>query len=167
MPAHSFAFGHMLVLQSIFKHLPSDLHKMLYFGEIMQRDFSKGGIYYIDLWPFSEPIIMIVDPDLATQATQTNSKISMQRPPSLQRWFAPFVGGPNLFDLPEKEWKPWRQLFNQGFSAGQNLSLVPLIVEESLTYCETLRKLARQGDIIKFDAITLRYIMDVMGRTMM
>lgn len=167
MPPHNFIFGHLIFLQSILKHVPSDLHKVLYFGEILQRDFAKQGIYYVDLWPFSEPFAMVMSPTLATQATQTNSKISMERPPPLRDWFAPLAGGPNLFDLPEKEWKPWRNIFNQGFGAAQIHSLVPDMVTESLVYLETLRNHAKQKDLIQLDAVTVRFIMDVMGRTVL
>ena len=167
MPPHSFLFGHLLVLQSVFKHVPADLNKLTYFGDIMERDFAEKGVYYIDLWPFSAPFLVITDLALAAQATQTNAKIACQRPPGLLPWFKPLAGGPNLFDLPEKEWKPWRSLFSQGFGAAQNLSLMPLMVEETLVFREKLRQEVDKGELFKLNPMCHRYVMDIMGRVVL
>lgn len=167
MPPHSFALGHLLFLQKTLKTIPSDLHKMLYFGEILQRDFAKQGIFYMDLWPFSEPFVFIMSPTLATQATQTNDKICMERPPQLDAWFKPLAGGPNLFDLPEKQWKPWRNIFNQGFSNTHTLSLVPGIVTEAHIYRQKLLEQAQKQEMFFLDPTTIRFMMDVMGRTVL
>ena len=163
MPLHSFAFGYLLVLQGIFKHVPADLTKMAYFGEIMERDFADKGVYYIDLWPCSAPFLIATDLTLATQATQTNAKMACQRPPGLIPWFKPLAGEPGLFDLPEKKWKPWRSLFSQGFGAAQILSLFPFMVEETFVFRGKLRREALKGELFKLNPMCHRYIVDIMG----
>lgn len=110
-------------------------------------------------------ILVVISPNTATQATQTNVNLSMERPVFLRRFFKPIAGGPNLFDLPEREWKPWRAVFNKGFSADYSVSLVPGMVEETEWYKERLRMLAKEGRIFSLDDVTLRYAMDLIGRT--
>ena len=88
-----------------------------------------------------------VPPKVAIQAAQTNSDLSSERPALLSRFFKPIAGGPNLFDLPKRQWKPWRATFNKSFSTDHILSLVPGIVQETGVYCNTLRKLAKAGGI--------------------
>ena len=166
-PKHSFAFGHLLFLKSVINTLPADAHKMLVFGEILHRFFPQRGLYYIDLWPFSEPFLIVMKPTIAIQATQTNLKVATERPPALSAWFLPLAGGPNLFDLPGKDWKPWRAVFNKGFSADHLLSLVPNMVEEILVYRETLQQHAQRGTMFCLDPITLRLMMDLIGRTVL
>ena len=110
---------------------------------------------------------MIMSPDLAIQATQTSPEIASERPTRLDQFFRPLAGGPNLFDLPEKKWKPWRAVFNKGFSADHLSSLIPGMVEEALKYRDTLKKLALKGDLFQLDPITLRFTMDFIGRTVL
>lgn len=110
-------------------------------------------------------ILVVVSPDTSTQVTQTNPHLSMERPLLLRRFFKPIAGGSNLFDLPEKEWKPWRAIFSKGFSADHSVSLVPGMVKETRYYIDTLRKLAGKGEIFSLDDVTLRYAMDLIGRT--
>ena len=82
--------------------------------------------------------LTVVSPDSTTKATQTNPNLSMERPYLLRRFFISITGGSNLFDLPEKEWKPWRAALSKGFNADHILSLVPSIIKETLVYSRTL-----------------------------
>ncbi|KAL9127707.1 MAG: hypothetical protein Q9217_003458 [Psora testacea] len=93
--------------------------------------------------------------------------MSMQRPQLLPRFFQPFAGGPNLFDMREHEWKPWRAVFSKAFSAETTLSLVPGMVDETLTYCDTLRRHAEQKEIFQLDITTLRFTIDAIGKTIL
>ncbi|KAL9039021.1 MAG: hypothetical protein Q9214_005047, partial [Letrouitia sp. 1 TL-2023] len=95
--------------------LPKDAHYELAFGDICRQYFSTDGVFYIDLWPLSELYLAVISPTAAIQATQT-SGISCERPRLLERFFKPITGGPNLFDLSEKKWRPWRAVFNKGFN---------------------------------------------------
>ena len=91
----------------------------------------------------------------------------MQRPTLLPRFFRPIYGGPCLFDLPENKWKPWRAVFTKAFNAEHILSLVPGMVDETLIYCQTLEKLAAKGNIVHLDPVTLRFTIDVIGKTVL
>ena len=147
--------------------LPKGAHYQYAFGDIARKYFADEGVFYLDLWPVSGLFLTVVSPQVAIQATQTNPNISSERPSLLRRFFKPIAGGPNLFDLPEKEWKPWRTIFNKGFSADHVLTLVPGMVEETLLYQETLRGLARRQEMFFLDPITLRFTMDLVGRTIL
>lgn len=109
---------------------------------------------------------MIMSPTLATQATQT-SDIACERPPRLDEFFKPLAGGPNLFDLPENEWKAWRLVFNKGFSLDNLASFVPGMVEETLQYRHTLKRYAKSGELVRLDFVTLRFTIDFIGRTVL
>lgn len=165
-PGHNFFFGHLLYVKRMIDSLPPNAHYQYALGDIAREHFSKEGAYYLDLWPVSDLFLTVVSPQVATQI-HANPHISMERPSLLPRFFKPICGGPSLFDLPEKEWKPWRVVFSKGFSADHNLSLVPVIVEETLVYCETLRMYALKGEMFSLDLVTLRFTIDVIGRTML
>lgn len=65
--------------------------------------------------------------------------------------------------MPEEQWKPWREIFNPGFSASYILEQVPHIVQEVLVYCEILREHAQKGEIFSLDETLLRLTMDIIG----
>lgn len=163
MPAHNVIWGHLLTVKPIIDGLPKDAHPFYVFGEA-SRKFS--GMYYLDLWPFSPPFLMVTSATAAAQATQQNP-IALNRPLPLQDWFLPITGGPTLFDMPETEWKSWRALFNPGFSNSYLTSLIPQIVEETMVYRDVLSEHARKGDIFRLDATTLWFTMDLIGRITM
>lgn len=146
--------------------LPQGAHYELAFGDIFRQYFAKEGVFYLDLWPMSGLFLAVVSPNVATQAAQTSS-ISCERPPLLKRFFNPIAGGPNLFDLTENEWKPWRAVFNKGFSSDHSLSLVPGMTKITSTYCDTLRKLAQKEEMVYLDPTTLRFTMDMIGKTIL
>lgn len=132
----------------------------------MRQHFPKKGVFYVDLWPVSSLFMVVVSPQLAIQAAQTSS-IACERPYLLKRFFKPIAGGPNLFDLAEKEWKPWRGVFNKGFNSEHILSLVPGMTRTTRTYCDTLGKLAQKRELFHLDTITLRFTIDMIGETIL
>ncbi len=136
------------------------------FGNIYQDHFEREGAFFIDLWPMSGLCFAVVSPHIANSVQQT-SKLSMQRPYLLPRFFKPIAGGPNLFDMREEEWKPWRAVFSKGFSTEHFLSLVPGMVKETLVYAQTFRDLAKKQEMFSLDSVSLRYMMDVIGRTIL
>ncbi|MCJ1381280.1 hypothetical protein MMC17_004389 [Xylographa soralifera] len=89
----------------------------------------------------------------------------------LDMWpfIGPFLisGGPNLFSMQEEEWRPWRNLFNPGFSATYLLTLVPNIVRETLAYREVLKERAEAGKMFQLDEVTLWFTMDLIGAIVM
>lgn len=82
-------------------------------------------------------------------------------------FFKPICGGPSMFDLPEKERKPWRAIISKAFSADQNLSLVPGMVDKTLVYMDILRALSLKNWMFYLDPKTLRFTIDVIGRTIL
>ena len=146
--------------------LPPNAHYQNALGDIAREHFRDGGLFYIDLWPVSGLFITNVSPNVATQI-HANPEISMQRPTLLPRFFRPICGGPSLFDLPEQKWRPWRTVFTKGFNTEQVLSLVPGMVNETLIYCETLKRLAAKGELFYLDPVTLRFTIDVIGKTIL
>lgn len=147
--------------------LPRGAHFQYAFGDIARQHFTEQGALYIDLWPLSGLFLATVSPQVAVQAAQTNLTLATERPYLIKRFFKPIAGGPNLFDLPEEEWRPWRAVFSKGFSADHILSLVPGMVKETYTYCETLRRLAQKKELFYLDPTTLRFTMDMIGRTIL
>lgn len=165
-PGHNFFFGHLLYLKSMIDKLPRNAYYQSAFGDVAREHFSEEGAFYLDLWPVSGLFLVVVSPHVATQI-HANPAMSLQRPELLPRFFLPICGGPSIFDLPEEKWKPWRAVFSKGFSADHVLSLVPDMVDETSVYCDTLQALARQDTMFYLDSTTLRFTIDVIGKTVL
>ncbi|KAL8638805.1 MAG: hypothetical protein Q9228_004078 [Teloschistes exilis] len=118
------------------------------------------------MWPVSGILFIIVSPHIANQI-HANPHMSMQRPPLLPQFFKPIAGGPNMFDMREHDWKPWRAIFSKAFSAEYVVSLIPDMVDETMVYSETLKKFAEQKQMFQLDLITLRFTIDVIGKTIL
>ena len=166
MPEHSLIFGHLLAAKKAIDQLPSRAHPVLGFGHIARQQFPKHGIYYMDLWPIGVPFIMVTNPSMAIQATQTTG-IALHRPLELREWFASITGGPAMFDMEPEEWKPWRTWFNPGFSQANLGTLVGHMVEDTCVYRDILSEHARRGDIFQLNNLTLRFTMDLIGRSVL
>lgn len=147
--------------------LPKDAHYQYMFADIAREHFQSEGMFYIDLWPASGMMIIVTSPLVAAQVAQTNTEICYERAFMLRRFFKPIAGGPNLFDMTQREWRPWRAIFNKGFSTEQVTSLVPHVLRETEVYKQRLRDLARKQEMFYLDLVTLRFTMDVIGQTIL
>jgi hypothetical protein len=58
-------------------------------------------------------------------------------------------------------------VFNKGFNTEHFLSLVPSMVKECQVYAETFRDLARKKEMFYPGTVSLRFMMDVTGRTIL
>jgi cytochrome P450 len=166
-PNHSFLFGHLLYLKSILDRLPKDAHYQFGFATIAREEFAHEGAFYMDLWPMSGLFLAVVSPKIATEITQNNPKLTSDRPQLLRRFLKPITGGATIFDLDEKDWKPWRAVFNKGFHSEHMYGLVPSIVDEVQVFAKTLRGYAAKEELCLLDPITLRFTIDVIGRTVL
>ena len=146
--------------------LPPNAHYQSAMGDIARQHYLQDGLFYMDLWPVSGLLFVNVSPHIANQM-HANPAMSMQRPVLLPRWFYPICGGPSLFDMREHEWKRWKGVFSKVFSSELTLSLVPDMVDETLVCCESLNEMAENGEIFKLDLLTLRFTIDVIGKTIL
>ncbi|KAI4257703.1 MAG: hypothetical protein LQ352_001543 [Teloschistes flavicans] len=146
--------------------LPPNAHYQNALGDIAREHFQHEGCYYIDMWPVSGILFIIVSPHIANQV-HAHPDISMQRPQLLPRFFKPIAGGPNMFDMREHDWKPWRAIFSKAFSAEHVVSLIPDMVDETIVYSETLKNFAERKEMFQLDLTTLRFTIDVIGKTIL
>jgi cytochrome P450 len=147
--------------------VPKDCHYTYVFADIHRQNFQKEGAFYLDLWPLSGVTMAVFSPTMAAATMQTNYEIATSRPDMLQRFFKPIAGGPNMFDMAEPEWRPWRAVFSKGFNNEHFVSHLPGMIEETKIYAEILRGLAKKGEMFYLDLVTLRFMMDMIGKTLL
>lgn len=161
MPPWNPFLGHLTVIPPILKKLPSDATQFYLFHEIAKRFPQSDSLYYIDLWPFSGPMIIVSSPDIAYQACQ---ELDLPKPASLLGFFMPITGGNSMAAMNGDEHRMSRALFNQGFAQNVVLENTKKIVEEASVFVEHLRKHASKKDVFRLDDLACNYMMDVIGR---
>jgi cytochrome P450 len=122
------------------------------------------GLVYFDTWPISVPILAVFHPNMMAQFTQ---ETSLPKHDMLKEEFKPFSKGKDLLNLDGQEWKRWRSIFNQGFSAKNLLSFVPAIVEEVLVFRDWLKLVAETDDVVKLEGQAMKVTIDIIGRAVL
>jgi len=162
MPPHNIVLGHLGLAASIQKSLPSDAHGHYLADQIRQRYPDLGSTFYLDLWPFSDPMLVVTDPDVIAQFSAPDRLLPKH--PGVKTFMYPITGGYDLNCLDGETWKFWRKLFNPGFSAAHMQSLVPTVVEEVAIFRKDLLQRAEEGELFSFEDHALKLAIDVIGR---
>lgn len=157
MPKYNAAFGHLLVLKEHMDDLPVDCTTNTSFLKIAKQ--FPNGLFYFDLWPFANPLLIVNTPSAANQLAQA----PLDKPEQIYHAFRHLTDGPNLFTMKEERWKVWRVLFNPGFSASYMLELVPAIVKEAAVFCDLLHNHAQRAAMFQLENLTIKLTIDIIG----
>jgi cytochrome P450 len=161
MPKYNALSGHLLALKEQVDKLPPDCTINTPFL-MMAKDYPDG-IFYFDLWPISNPLLILSTPSASLQLAQA----PLDKPEQVNAAFEHLTGGKNLFTMPEAAWKPWRSLFNPGFSSSYMLELVPAIAKETKVFHDILQQHAGSSAIVQLENLTLKLTVDVIGAVAM
>jgi cytochrome P450 len=157
MPPWNWVTGHLLAAKIYMDRNPPDAHINTIASDIAD-DFGDTDVFLLDFWPFAPaPFLVVANPSVAREAI---SKYLLPKPKLFHQAFLAITGGPNLFTMMDQEWKPWRAIFNPGFSAAAMLDQVPAIVDSVSIFCNHLQQKASSG-IFELEELTLRLTMDV------
>lgn len=160
MPPWNPITGHLLSVLPLLKRFPKDIWQQATIGELCKNFPESDSLFYLDMWPFSHPLLIVSSPSMAIQACQEHD---LPKPGALKEFFRPFAGGDNLFTMNGAELKHSRALFNPGFNANYLLGETSHIVEEASVYVDILREHARKQDMFSLDEVTLWFTMDIIG----
>ncbi|KAE8371400.1 cytochrome protein [Aspergillus bertholletiae] len=164
MPKWAFATGNLRMLPGLMERHPKGSQQSEAFTLLSYEFPNSDNCFYIDVWPFTKPLLVVTSPDLAVQACQT---YALPKPPVLAKFFNPFAGGPNIFVMNGPEWKRARGLFNPAFSSSNIIEHTAHIVEEAQEFVGILREHAYKGDTFSLDKVTCNYVMDIIGYVVM
>ncbi|CZR60715.1 related to sterigmatocystin biosynthesis P450 monooxygenase STCS [Phialocephala subalpina] len=160
-PPHSLILGNLAIMGEGMKNYPADIHPQPLFTQL-GIDYKFDGIYYLDLYPFSESFIFILDPDLALQV-QSQPHLFPRHQFAIN-FLGGIVGKKSIFSTMGKEWQQQRSWFAPAFSMGHLLTLVPGMIEEVLVFKEKLTKFAVTGDTFVMNDEAMKLAIDLIGR---
>ncbi|OHF04466.1 cytochrome P450 [Colletotrichum orchidophilum] len=175
---HSFLFGNLLEAKKSFDSLPPGVHANYVLARLGEL-FGENGAFYLDTWPMADPMLVVLDPEMAHQ-TVYHPVTGLQKPPMLVGWFHPITGGPSQFDTNGRLWKDLHALFNPSFSNQNITAAVPIILGNIATFTERLRarvseaegeangrKSGSENGMFRLEPLMLDLITDVIGEVLL
>lgn len=167
MLPHSFLFGHLIEIGKVMAKgkLPPQCHThwlpLLFLEEY--PELAGKGIMYLDVWPISQPLISLYQPDLIAQINEGN----FAKAPLMKLEFDPMTEGRDLLTMEGQDWKRARATFNPGFSAKNLQSLIPEFVSEIQPFKQRMLKASKTGEVVKLEKWTTSLAVDVIGRAVL
>jgi hypothetical protein len=162
MPKWNPIFGHLLVLDKVFKEeqIPPGIQMPDAFARL-SRDFDEksNSLFYLDLWPFTGQLMLVSSPGYANQA-----ELALDRPSDLLWSLHPIAGGPCVFNTNGSIWKEAKNVFSTGFNANYIMSQMSEVLDEADVLIQMLKQCSMRRELIKLDEVIGRYTMDISGR---
>lgn len=158
MAPHHPLFGHLLLANDLLSKLPRDAHPYYVPGLIRQAIPDVGQVFYLDMWPFNPPMLVVSSPSVFTQ------EHSLCKSPEVHRWIKPMANNQDLVSLEGHSWEHWRNIYNPGFSASHLIHLVPEMLKEVSVFRNILKQHAQSGVMLPLEEVTVNLTMDIIGR---
>ncbi|KAF2278808.1 cytochrome P450 [Westerdykella ornata] len=158
MPKFHPVFGHLIALKEHIQALPRNA--TIHVAVRRMAEKFPNGIFYLNLWPFNETVIVVTNPSLASQVETA----FLDKPAHIKSTFDVISGGPTIQTMYGNTWKQWRSLFNPGFASGYMTQLAPAIAEEVEVFCTLLKRRAQLGNVFQLEEFTLRMTFDIIAR---
>jgi sterigmatocystin biosynthesis cytochrome P450 monooxygenase len=129
---------------------------MCYIGQ----KYNLPNIFYLDLWPMSNPMMMIQDPEAAAQMTQTKS---LPKHPVSKLFLGPLCGDRSVVTAEGSEWKFLRSILNPGFSTQYLSTLIPVLVRHGQVFKKKIEKHATSGAVFPFQDVVMPLTFDIIS----
>lgn len=152
-------FGHLKLFAEVAAIFPPNTHFQHYVTYISQK-YSLPGVFYIDLWPFAEPQLIITDPDASRQIVAVNS---FPKHPRVEAYLRPFVGPNGMPGTNGERWKINHRMVGAGLTSTFIKPMMNLITEQAVIFHDRLRVVAEKGEPISMEDETSKAIFDIIG----
>ena len=159
------SWGSILSLAKVKKQNPPDMHPQLLIA-LVARFFKLPSIFFLDAWPFSAPMVVISDPQVAVNAS-TFGRYGLAKHSRIKKFTNYITGSKSLFTLDGTDWRAIRSMFNPAFGLGHLTSLASLIVEDCQIFCERLEDHAEQETTCLMEELGSRLTFDIIAKVVL
>ncbi|OJD12477.1 hypothetical protein AJ78_06931 [Emergomyces pasteurianus Ep9510] len=159
-PPHSFWFGHLIIAGKIFSCYPPDsyFHHLLI---SLSREYDLPDLFYLDLWPFANPMVVLCAPELAAQIT---TEQAYPKDPAVGHYLSPFLGKSSILSVSGPKWKALHSIFVPAFAPAYIRTMADGILDEVLIYHDNLCQLAKSKQPFSMSSVTIELTFNVIGR---
>ncbi|KAG9231339.1 cytochrome P450 [Amylocarpus encephaloides] len=159
-PPHSFLWGHLKLMGEIAATLPPNVHPQ-HMATAIAKMYNLSGIFYLDMWPIADSMIILTDPDLMSKVA-----VNMALPihPLAEEVLRPIVGKNVIAGVNGALWKKSHKAMAPAFSWSHVRNMSPVMVDECLTFQKTLDRYADSGEVFSMVNEGGKLIFDVIAR---
>ncbi|KAK6953596.1 hypothetical protein Daesc_005901 [Daldinia eschscholtzii] len=169
---HSLLFGHLPVFAAFRAAHPPDvnIYEFHYWlaanvGKYFPGHDKIPPVLYLDLWPVSRSLVLIIDPVAAAQFTQVKS---LPKDRVTTDFMQPLTQNLDIVSTEGEQWKKWRSMFNPGFSQRNLTALLPELIEEAQIFANGLKDQAGKGGewgpVFQLEKRTINLTFDIIMR---
>ena len=162
-PPHDFWWGHMKIIGMAKNEMPPSFHYhqlMTYIGQ----KYDMPAVFYLDVWPLGNPLMIVLDPDVAYQITQAKS---LPKHPINAQVLGALVGERSVVTAEGADWKLLRSILNPGFSTQYLSTLVPLLIRHGSIFKERISQYARMRETFPIQETATGLTIDVIGEVVL
>lgn len=158
MPQNHPIFGHFIALKECMQTLPRNTVMHVVVRRIAKQ--FPNGAFYLNLWPFNNPVIVVTSPFVASQVEDA----FLDKPANICATLEIINGGPSLQTMHGATWREWRSMLNPGFAPGYMTKQASILADEVMAFCELLQDRAKSGVMFQLEEYTLRLTFDIIAR---
>ena len=147
MLKHNPILGHLGIVGMLMADLPRDVHGdylMLRIQDNWRTLFDAKyercpPAVYLDLWPVSPPMLLVLNPAMVSQFTQD---VNTEKAAAQSNFLKPLTGNLDLASSHGATWKKLRRRMNPGFSPQAIRQRLPALIEEVEVFRDLLLRRA-------------------------
>jgi cytochrome P450 len=140
--------------------MPPNTHPQAYVTAIAQK-YDLKGIFYLDLWPAADSMVVLTDPELMNKVTVVKS---LPMHTMAEAFISPIVGRNVIATSNGAVWKKTHNAMAPAFSWSHIRNLMSVVVDECMLFRDTLDKLAQTGEVFSMEDTSAKLVFDVIAR---
>lgn len=143
--------------------LPPTFHIQEVMAYIRQK-YNLPTVFYMDLWPFSAPMMIIGDPAAAAQMTSVKS---LPKHPVNHAFVEPLVGKSSIVLVEGAQWKQIRNIVMPSFAPSYLSTFTPVFAKHTKRFLARLDALADSGERSAIQPLAMALTFDTICEVIM
>ncbi|XXH02119.1 hypothetical protein Hte_008487 [Hypoxylon texense] len=162
----SLLLGHLKFMGDYLAQGPADRHPDSVFIQ-MNNDLGRPPLMFVDLRPVNRPMVLIRSHEIAEQISKASTLYPTSTPKSDLGYLEPVIGPSSILTLHGEPWKALRKRYNPGFAPQYLMTLLPCILDKTMTFVEHLDGFARTGSDFQLVLLGVNLTFDIIGAVVM
>ncbi|KAI1391550.1 cytochrome P450 [Hypoxylon trugodes] len=158
----SLLLGHLKYMGDYLAQGPADRHPDSVFIQ-MNNDLGRPPLMLVDLRPINRPMVLIRSHDIAEQISKASKLYPTSTPKSDLGYLEPVIGPTSILTLHGERWKALRKRFSPGFAPQYLTTLLPCILDKTMTFIEHLDSFAKTGSDFQLVHLGVNLTFDIIG----
>ncbi|KAL3472841.1 cytochrome P450 monooxygenase [Aspergillus californicus] len=158
----SLLLGHLKIYNEIAQSGPPDRDYDHIFSQIHEI-LGNPPLVLIDYRPICRPVLFIGSHEIAEQISRSTKLFRTSVPKVDLGYLEPILGRSSILSAEGEEWKRLRRMFNPWFSLQHLMTLLPPIVDKTMTFVHCLDRLSNSGEEVSLMSLIMKLMYDIIG----